>query len=245
MTRKRSNKIPELFRQLSEGFSKQQKFAANCWIALAVVSTLTVMPKPMNGSVKLPFFLTEVPIGDFYPFALVLLSLFVISYGSATCQAVRARMLIQKYIDKSRHKFLSPAQLHIQDIFDSIVPANINRVAPLAQILLGKHQFFSEIAERPVGRLIISVIYFILLRLVGILVIEIFPFYALLVAFFKGNLFSCVAKPWNIPVYFFWFLSFVAFLVLLELLCLDVAYALRSIGRICSSQSQRKLGCKL
>ena len=70
--------------------------------------------------------------------------------------------------------------------------------------------------------------------------IEVFPGYALVVSFDRGKLFSITAEPWGLPIYFFWFVSIVALFILLQLLYLDVAYAIRSMERILSGHAKKK-----
>ena len=229
-----SNSVPEILKQLSQGFSTQAKVAAKYWIALAIASTLTVMATPKEGYLTLPFFSVSVTIGDFYPFVFILLSLLVIGYGSANSQAIRTRILIQRYIDNSAHKFISDADIHVQDLFDSTISPSLARVAPLAQILLGKNQFYSRTSTPPTWKSIVLGGYFAVLRVVGLLAIEVFPAYALIVSVNKGNLSSPAATPLNIPVYFFWFVGGVAFLILIQTFILDISYAIRSVRRICN-----------
>ena len=241
MSNNPSNSVPDILRQLSAGFSTQVKVATKYWLALAVVSTLIVMATPRNGELTLPFFSISVFIGDFYPFVFILLSLLVIGYGSAHSQGIRTRMLIQRYIDSSSEKFLSNGDLHLQDVFDSLVVPSINRIAPLAQILQGKNQFYSRIPTRSTWRSILLGGYFAVLRFVGLLAIEIFPAYALIVSLYKGKLFSSDATPLNIPIYFFWFVGAVAFLVLIQMFILDISYSITSLNRICNCQSKKRL----
>jgi len=73
---------------------------------------------------------------------------------------------------------------------------------------------------------------FIVLRIVGILIIEAFPGFALVTAIQKGNLLSATGKPWGIPAPFFWFVTAVGFVILFQLFYLDISYGIGSVKRI-------------
>ena len=240
MSDDRSSSVPDIFRQLSEGCSTQVKVATKYWLALAIASTFAVMPTPKDGQLALPLFSITVSMGDFYPFVFLLISVLVLGYGSANCQAIRTRRLIQRYIDNSSEKFFSNGEIHLQDLFDSIVSPSINRVAPLAQILQGKDQFYSRTASRPTCKSILLAAYFAVLRLAGLLAIEIFPAYALIVSARKGSLFFSDVTPLNVPIYFFWFFGGLAFLILIETLYFDISYSIRSLKRICNCKCKKK-----
>jgi hypothetical protein len=229
--------VPDLLGRLAEGFSQQNRIATSYWIALAIVAALSLIPSPLSGKIALPFLSVEVSTADFYPFATILISLLIVGYGSSNVQVTRTRRLVHKYLDskrKSGEEFIVPATIHLQDVFDSITTPSINRVAPLAQILQGQNQFYPEASKRSLLRSIIASIYFVLLRGVGMLTIEVFPGYALAMAFLKGNLIVPGSNPWGIPVIFFWAVGAVAYIILIQLLVIDVLFGIRSVKRICA-----------
>jgi len=223
--------FPELLKQLADGLSIHTRIAARYWLALALVSAVTVIPTPQKNLLLLPFLSVQAPARDFYAFAFILISLLVIGYGSASCQGIRTRQLAQLFINGCRKEFLHPSGLHIQDVFDCIVSPSINRMAPLAQILQGKQQFFAKDQSVP-RRPTILIGYFTTLRLVGVLAVYVFPGYALVVAFVKSSMYRPSASLWGIPVYLFWLVGIVAILVLVQSLCFDIRYFLESVRRI-------------
>jgi hypothetical protein len=72
----------------------------------------------------------------------ILQSILAIAFTSAMIQTIRTRKLIQKWIECQTEKFYS--KVHIQDMVDSVLSPTYNRVAPIAQFVLGKNQFFEE-----------------------------------------------------------------------------------------------------
>ena len=220
-----------MLKQLADGMSIHTKASVHYWLALALVSALTVIPGPQEDSVKLPFLSVEASARDFYAFAFILISLLLLGYGSANCQMIRTRLLAQQYIDNTTKKFLSPGDIHIQDILDSIMSPSINRVAPLVQILQGKEQFYTQRRKHAGGSMIL-VAYFTILRLVTLLAVYVFPGYALIFAFLNSGMSRLSAAIWNIPVCVFWFVGIVAVVVLAQSFIIDVAYFVRSACRI-------------
>lgn len=228
--------VPPLLTQLAEGFSKQNKVSASYWIALALVAIVTVIPNPVMGDIKFPLLPSiEMPAADFYPFACILISLLTVGYGSATSQVTRTRRLVDKYLKSKQmwsKEYLVPSTIHIQDVFDAVTTASINRVAPLAQILQGKKQFFPEANDRSTIVSILSSAYFILLRAVGALAIEIFPGYALTTSIIKGKLLENISKPWGLPSQLFLVVAFVAYIIMFQLLVIDFLTGRRAVLRI-------------
>ncbi len=229
--------IPDALKQLAEGFSSHNKSASIYWLAIGVVSTLVIMPTTPNGQVDLPFVQANVAITDFYPFAFILLSLLIIVYGSIKSHSIRVRKLIQRYIVlyNERQETNNPyrERLYLQDLFDSITSPGIAKVAPLAQIIQGKYQFYPEAHKRPLILSILGGIYFCVLRIIGILIIEIFPGYALFLSARYINLLSNSANNWKIPKIFFLIVGFTAAIIMFQLLILDIIYAVGSLTRIC------------
>ncbi|HET6456990.1 MAG TPA: hypothetical protein VFI02_21530 [Armatimonadota bacterium] len=221
--------FPELLKQLADGLSIHTRIAARYWLALALVSGLTVMPIPDGGSITLPFLSKVATTQEFYPFAFMLISLLAIGYSSASSQGIRTRELAQRLIDNTKDKYLYPFDIHIQDVFDAVVSPSINRMAPLVQILQGKQQFLTRDSVAQRSRIL--VFYFGILRFVAILVVNIFPGYALITAFAKSSMFR-LCPVWGIPVCLFWTVGIVAISVLSQSLCSDIDYFLKSVRRI-------------
>jgi hypothetical protein len=230
--------LPNFFVHLTNGFSTQTKVATRFWTILALVSLLAVMPNHITNErtgetkVKMPFSIGEVERSDFYPFATLFISILIIGFGSANFQAVRSRRLIQRAIEALNGDLAFPGNIHLQDIFDAIASPSINRIAPLAQILQGKFQFYPESKNCPKTRTLLSTIYYFLLKAVTILVMYIFPAYALINSFVLGELFDWNARPWKIHIIFFWFISLMALLILFQLFISDIFFIKRALKRI-------------
>jgi len=62
-------------------------------------------------------------------------------------------------------------------------------------------------------------------------VIYVFPIYALYISSSGSGLFSTHATHWGIPVYFFWLVSGVALILLVQLLILELVYAFQSFKK--------------
>ena len=80
--------VPDILMKLAEGMSIQSRAATKYWIALAITSTFTVMANLKDDHLILPLISLTVSPEVFYPFVFLLLSILVIGYGSANCQAI-------------------------------------------------------------------------------------------------------------------------------------------------------------
>lgn len=134
----------DVIKDLSEGYSTQSETANRFWVLLIVASvvTFTGRPEKDSGLIELPFTLGKVDIIDFYSIMIILICVLSIAFSSAMIQAIRGRELIQKVINGMSNSELMVQGVHVQDIVDASLKPTFNRVAPLAQYLRGKNQFF-------------------------------------------------------------------------------------------------------
>jgi len=238
------HKIPEIIIQMSTGLSGHIKTATRYWLGLAIISIITVLPTTIDSGVtnkqsteqkitqiELPYGLGKVNQKDYHPFAVALISILTIGFGSAHCQSIRSRKLVNQTIRKIKSSTSIPEGLDLRDLLAVINTSSIQRTAPIAQILLGKYMFFPEAINRPNWLRLISIFYQLILKIISYLVIYVFPIYALYISSSGSGLFSTHATYWGIPVYFFWLVSGVALILLVQLLILELVYAFQSFKK--------------
>jgi len=236
-----SSKIPDLIIQLSDGLSNHIKTSARYWMALALVSVVTVIsifPESKNtiittnNSVLLPFGIGDINKNYFYPFSAALISLLTISFGAAQAQMIRARKLTNTAIRAIYKDANLAGGIDLRDALDVINATSINRTAPLAQLILGKYQFYPTKDNQPKLRKFFAVCYQSILKLSSYLVVYLLPLYALYIAFVSGGLFNCHGNIIGLPLYFLWVVSSLAALIIFQLLYLEIYYAISAIKRI-------------
>ncbi|MGA2614198.1 MAG: hypothetical protein ABSG38_12215 [Spirochaetia bacterium] len=230
--------MSDVLKRLFDGFSTQNRTAAATWIALAIVSAVAIITPLSDDSIILPLISAKVQVPDLFPAASIVISLLIVAYGSSNSQATRTRKLIQKHIDESKEKVDQLTSIYLQDVFDAVATPSINRVAPIAQILQGKYQFFPDADDRPQWMRIVTAVYFILLRSLGILAIEGIPLFALVDCFLKGKLLEARDNFWGIPEPFFWFAGAMGSLVIIELIYFDIKSGVGSVVAICRKPSK-------
>lgn len=169
----------ELIKDLSEGYSAQSQTANRFWVLLIVASivTLTGRAEKDSGLIELPFTLGKVSIIDFYSIMIILISVLSIAFASAMIQAIRARKLIQNVIDSIPELNRYIGGIHIQDIVDVTLKPTFNRVAPIAQYLHGKDQFFD--GKKKPGTKIVAVVVYTFLKVITFIFIYLIPFYSI------------------------------------------------------------------
>ena len=105
-----------------------------------------------------------------------------------------------------------------RELFDMSRVPSLNRVAPIAQSLRGKYQFFSTGKDCPRWRRILTVMYYVLLKLVALTVYFVLPGGALWLSFVTLKVplgFNTVLRIGGI----------FAGIVLLQVFVLEVLYA--------------------
>jgi len=199
--------IPEFIKQLTEGLSNHIKSASRYWLALAVVSLVTIStsitsitPDTSTGGINpkkaaaieqpisLPFSLGKIRKNQFYPFSAALMSILIISFGSSHCQSIRSRKLINIALRDTKDLVKLPGGIDLRDAFEAISTNSINRTVPIAQLLLGKYQFYPDKENQPFFQKYLALIYHIVLKLITYLVVYVLPAYALFIAYNEGKL---------------------------------------------------------
>lgn len=231
--------VPESLKYLFDGFSTQNKSATRYWIALAVISALVILQRSNCGTVTVQFLSASVALADFYPFAFALISLLLIAYGSTNAQLLRTKKLVMRSISPMKDKYLDLGHINVQDVFDAVTTPSIGRVAPLAQILQIRTQFRPESSRRSWPIAILAATYFVFLRVAGVLVIEGIPSYALWTAYQKGGISYGSSMPLSIPIWLFWFIGLIGVAAIVEIIVLDILYAVDSVRHILRSQKNK------
>jgi hypothetical protein len=223
--------IMDKINRLIDALSRQANFTNKIWLILAFVSVISIMPidntsnkcsntDNLQYKMALPFDLGCVDKKDYYPFTLLLLSILIIGYGSAHIQAFRTRQLIQNYIDNKADDALSEKE--IKNIVDCSVDSTFNRVGPIAQVILGKHQFKNP-DTIPKNRKYISASFYTILKVATFIIIYLIPMIGLYKSFI-GTLSILDNGTLWLPTSIFWIFSLLALIVILFTLYADFRY---------------------
>lgn len=210
----------DLVKELATAVSTQAEVANRMWLALITVAILALMPHvpTKSGTVNLPFNLGEAsPLW----FSWILFSILVglaIAFAAAHAQQIRAHQLAQSVIARTPAA-LTIGILHPRDYFDMLRKPSVTRVASLAQVLRGRYQFYSSNKGLPSWLRRITTFYYMLLKLVSMIIYFCLPICALV---FAWNRVSATGAP-------LWWCKTtgltVAALALGEVFVFDVIYA--------------------
>jgi len=243
--------IPEFIVQLSNGLSNQIKTTNRFWLALALVSIITISTGSISfknkqvdcnvgtkqslkniDEVKIPF-IGEIRKDQFFPITASFISILIISFGILHSQTIRSKKLIDIALkDESKDQFIKlPQKIDIRDALDVITASSINKTAPLSQSLLGKFQFHhqAQLQSNICRRLLL--IYNFMLKLIVSLLIYILPLYALWTAYDNGCLFHFSVEVLNIPVIALWVISFFSVIIMAQLLCFEISFIFSNLLR--------------
>lgn len=205
----------ETIQELSEGYSKQTKTANQIWIFLMITSIYSLAEKDR----QLPFGMGEVNEFNFRIMCAIIISVISIAYTSAMIQSIRTRKLIQKIIDNlgAEEKFIN--HIHIEDYVDSILTPSYNKVAPISQFILGKHQFLGDQAKQNKVIRWIAILFYIILKMstVGLMylipIASVYP-YVMYIHFF-GDEINVIDSVLKIIAFFLVYLASFSFLILI------------------------------
>ncbi len=171
----------DLVKDLAGAVSTQAHVANRAWLALITVALFAVLPHvpDRHGNISLPFNLGDVDQVWFHAIAFSLLIVLTIFFAAAHAQQVRAQKLAQSVVDSIAADHKSADVVHPRELFDMLRTPSLNRVAPLAQLLRGKYQFYSTARSCPRWLTLLSVIYYGLLKVVSLIVFFGLPIWAL------------------------------------------------------------------
>ncbi len=142
-----------------------------------------------DGTISLPWNIGDVSPAWFHTIAFFILAVLAIFFAAAHAQQIRAQILAQEVIELLINQ--GPSEVvHPRELFDMLRTPSLSRVAPLAQLLRGKYQFYSSSGDCPTWLRLLSVGYYASLKLVSYIVFFLLPVWALwrayIVAVFPG-----------------------------------------------------------
>ena len=174
----------ERIKELAGAVSTQANVANRAWVAMITVALFAVLPHlpTKEGTVALPFSLGVADPKWFHAVVFSILIILCIAFAAAHAQQVRAQKLAQSMVDKLSVGLVS-VQIHPRELYDMLRLPSLNRVAPLAQLLRGKYQFYAKAESCPTWLRLATVCYYVLLKLASWIVYFIFPGCALWLAF--------------------------------------------------------------
>lgn len=211
---------------LANGYSTQAKATNTFWIVLIISSIIAIVGRnDEKGLIELPFTLGKVIPTDFYTISIILISTVTIVFSAAMTQTLRSRMLIQKAIEDLSESERYVGKINIQDYFDSIATPTYTRVAPIAQFLLGKKQFFGEGKQNKFIKSIATILY-IALKLTTFVFLYLIPAFALIKCWENRNI-NSPGSSIHIPNYLLFFLILLATITMLVLFIGEMKHVFR------------------
>jgi len=221
----------ELVRDLAGAVSAQAQVANRSWLALITVALFALIPHTGNaaGKIALPFALGEVAPIWFHGLVFSMLAVLAIVFASAHTQQVRAQKLAHNVIDSLGDSLGGAVSclIHPREYFDIWRTPSLIRVAPLAQALQGKYQFFFTSHGLPKWRKRLTVTYYGLLKIASLIIYFLLPVLALWRAY-------CDASIYGVPRWLTAIGSLLAAAALALALLWDFIYAVdiwRHLGR--------------
>ena len=163
---------------------------------MMTVALFAVLPRvpTNNGNVSLPFNLGEVDPTWFHAVVFSILVVLVIAFASAHAQQVRAQKLAHAVIDSLAADLESGDPIRPREWFDMWRMPSLMRVAPLAQSLRGRHQFYATKQGCSTWLRLVSIGYYGLLKLASLVVYFGLPGWALWQAHVSASLTAGVLR---------------------------------------------------
>jgi hypothetical protein len=197
---------------------------------VSCIITITGRPDKESSLIELPFTLGKVNSSDFYSIMIILICTLSIAFASAMIQAIRARKLIQTIIDGIDEKDKYSDKVHIQDLVDCTLKPTFNRVAPIAQYLLGKNQFFSD--RKPSKKIkLLSTFFYSILKVTTFIFIYFIPVAAVYKSWKALNL-DKIGSTIGIPAFLLVTLIILSIIVTVILFYGDIKYFFGVIRKI-------------
>lgn len=227
--------IPPLLRDLVDAASTQARVTNRVWLLLVVVSLLVVLPRSPDQRVTLPFELGSVEASYFVFVALPMLSVLVIAFCTSHAQTIRVQLLAYRTFASKTNT--STDNLDIRDLFDALRIPSVSRVAPLAQVLRGKHQFFPDKPNCPRWIVYTTAVYYVLLKILCIIVYLGFPAGALIIACsqYKSTPIVNPVPEWS--KWFVWAFVFAAIVALFQTFIAEFIHIVKALQAITSRRT--------
>ena len=197
--------------------STQAHVSNRIWIGLVTVAVISFLPQAA-ASGEIPFGLGKVPATSFHLVVFALLIVLTIAFASAHAQQVRAQNLAYHFIDSLPSGF-EVAGMHPRELLDMLRVPSVNRVAPLAQSLRLKYQFYKTKEACPTVLVFGTTVWYALLKAVGVIVYFGVPAFALVYNYMRIDESSFI---WRVLMHF---CGSIALLSLLQVLLTDLWYA--------------------
>ncbi|NQT81943.1 hypothetical protein HQ563_02910 [bacterium] len=222
--------IPESIRELGHAASLAARVVNRFWLVLAVVSLVVVLPLTPDqaGMVELPLKLGKVPVTYFALVCAILLAATLVAFCAAYAHMIRVEVLVRGMLKSAPKEPKAAAISHPLDLFDISRVPTFGRVAPLAQLARGKHQFFSDKSNCPGWLRWITAVFYVALKCVAGVVYLGLPAYALWAA---GARFATTPFPADLPggsQFLVWVLLGTACVAIVEVLVAEVIHIGRS-----------------
>ena len=232
------NKIIPIVKDLSEASSTASKIANQFWIGLIIISVFVLFPTyNNNGEVIAPF-----GVGVFNPEqytywgGIALFSLIMV-FCSAYLHSIRVQLLSYKKLDSLRKDDKDISYYENRELLDSLRLPNLSRVAPIAQIIRGKYQFYDKKSECPTWLLCISGSYYLLLKIFSWGVYFGVPIISYIIACSRtlslpdySNKSGFFLHLWS-PVIFFAY-AFITLIVLFQTIYIEIKNSLKAFSNI-------------
>lgn len=191
MPTEKDNDIETQVKELAAAVSTQAQVSNRAWLGLMTLALVALLPRVETGgqagNVTLPFGVGPVDAASFSIVLFWMLVVFTIAFSAAHAQQVRAQKLAQKKVD-SFGGGGAKLGIHPRELFDMLRMPSVNRVAPLAQSIRGRHQFHDESSNCPPWLRVASAVYYALLKLPSLAVYFILPAWALFKAYIQVQL---------------------------------------------------------
>lgn len=234
----------ELLKELAKGYSVQSKISNTYWLSLIVISVISITTisntshvgtvENLTNKLDLPFGLGKIEPEIFPLISGIMISVLSVVFASVFLQAQRTRKLVQILIESISKEDIFIHNIHLQDLFDSIIEPTLNRVAPISQSILGVNQFFNvENKEKKQNKFyrILAIVLYVFLKIAAILIFFGLPLYSLFVTakyiYKKGAI-----NNWEINTYLFYFFILISLIIFLILIYLDMRYLVTVFKKI-------------
>ena len=178
-------KIPDIVRDLADGISVQTRTLNRLWLTMIVLAVFVVLPESANTTPsqgrQFPFGFGTVNPEWFNPFACIFLSILSIAFASAHAAVLRGTLLAHAAIDSLEQDSAKklPGAFSLREVFDLLRLSSITRVAPIAQLLRGEHQFSVSKEKSPLWKVKLTAAIYNYLKLLSSIVYVLLPIISL------------------------------------------------------------------
>ena len=173
----------EVIEKLAKAVSTQAEVANRIWLGLVTVAIFGLLPRaPIEkspGFLDLPFGLGSVEAVSFHLITFLMIVVLAIAFSAAHAQQIRAQTLAQEFINTLPNHATGTLGMHPRELFDLLRLPSLNRVAPLAQLLRGRFQFYRSRTSCPRWLKIVTTLYYIPLKLTSMVVFFGLPAFSL------------------------------------------------------------------